>query len=571
MDPTLDDARDLVTDSERERTEDERTDDPSSTETPSGSTAGSNTRKVATDVHIVQEDERDVFDGYSFKGRQSVIIGEDEFEDNVTNTGHERVDEVVHLGSDAEAADEASSLHTDREREIGDDISEVSIKPYVIPTHRPPLEELPASKPPSVHDVKISNTIPETIAEKEEVDPGISALFTASEMFLALQTPLPPSPLQLPPEIPPAQEEKAPAPVAPIETKKAAVIPEPLVPVVEAPKVPTKPPPPSRQLPTPVLKPTARSRREKSGIPALDRFIESEDQEEAPEPAPDTRSEDEDWDFIEKDGGEDVNGPKPGSLWSRGVVDRYKLAVVFRKSSTPAQRSRTRLRPGASGTSSRSDVPAVGSPNSQTSPSPSDSKRRGRTAGLSIRKSTRQFLRAKSPISFSSSPTPKRPFLGSSNSPAQSVRQVSLSTLAPTTNSRSVSGTGTTIDIGPPSLRSKASDLSNTNPNATTNSLGSPSSSHPSLEAAGATSPEDSPPQMASLLHSASEIVVGAGSKEATVRGFKPSEGEHGDKRNFSEKMKVGAEKVKSLFTAGSSQKQQQQQQQSPPPPTPSS
>jgi len=75
---------------------------------------------------------------------------------------------------------------------------------------------------------------------------------------------------------------------------------------------------------------------------------------------------------------------------------------------------------------------------------------------------------------------------------------------------------------------------------------------------------------MASLTQSASEIVVGSGSKDGTVRGPKSGEAEHGDKRNFSEKMKVGAEKVKSLFTAGSSQKQQQQQQQqqSPPPPT---
>jgi len=186
MDPTLDDARDPVTDSERERTEDERTDDPSSTETPSGSTAGSNDRKVtATDVHIVQEDEPDVFDGYSFKGRQSVIIdGEEEFED-ATNTGHERVDEVVHLGSDIEAADEASDLHTDQEREVGpdDDVSEVCIKPHTVPAHQPSLEEPPASKPPSVHDVKISDTLPEPIAEKDEVDPGISPRLRCSSLY----------------------------------------------------------------------------------------------------------------------------------------------------------------------------------------------------------------------------------------------------------------------------------------------------------------------------------------------------------------------------------------------------
>ena|ERR1700733_9885156 len=82
MDPTLHDP-------ERERTEDERTDDPSLTETPSGSTAGSNDCKaITTDVHIVQEDEPDVLDGCSFKGRRPVIIdGEEEFEDSVTNTG----------------------------------------------------------------------------------------------------------------------------------------------------------------------------------------------------------------------------------------------------------------------------------------------------------------------------------------------------------------------------------------------------------------------------------------------------------------------------------------------------
>ena len=569
MVPTLDDdARDPVTDSERERTEDEKTDDPSSTETPSGSTAGSNGRKAVADVRIVQDDEPDVFDGYSFKGRQSVIIdGEDEFEDDVTNTGHERVDEVVHLGSDVEAADEASDLPTDQEREVeptDDDMSEISIKapvyPLSLPAHQPSLEERPASKPPSIHDVKISDTVPEPISEKEEVDPGISDLFTASEMFLALQTPLPPSPLQLPPEIPPLQEE---TPVTPTEVKQLPEVPKPVVPVVEAPKVPTKLPPALRP---PVSKPAARFRREKSGIPALDRFIDSEDRDGVQDVAPDTRSDDDDWDFVEKDGGEEVNGPnKQGSLWSRGVVDRYKLAVVFRKASTPTQRSRTRLRPGTDESGSRSVAPMVSSPEGPASPSPSDGKRRGRTAGLSIRKSTRQFLRAKSPISFSPSPATKRgPFLGS---PA---RQVSLSTLAPTTNSRSMSGTGSTVNIAPPSLRSRASDLSNTNLNPTPNSLGSPSSSHPSLEAAGVVSAEDSPPpQMPSLLHSASEIIVGSGSKDATVRGSKPSEGDHGDKRNFSGKMKVGAEKVKSLFTASSSQKQQQQQ--SPTPPTPSS
>ena len=210
------------------------------------------------------------------------------------------------------------------------------------------------------------------------------------------------------------QEEKPLASMTSIEVKKSPELPKPIAAALEGPKVPTKPPPALRQPPGPVSKPTARPRREKSGIPTLDRFIELEDQDEVRDPAQDTRSDDDDWDSVEKDGGEDVNGPSKqgGSLWARGVVDRYKLAVVFRKSSTPTQRSRTRPRPSTTGSGSRSDAPSVGSPDGPTSPSPSDSKRRGRTAGLNIRKSTRQFLRAKSPISFSLSSTPKRsPFL----------------------------------------------------------------------------------------------------------------------------------------------------------------
>jgi len=97
-----------MTPSEQERTE--RADDPSSTETPSGSTAGSNGRSGA-DVHIVPDDEPDVFDGYSFKGRESVIVdGEDEFDEDTTPADHGPVDEVVHLGSDVETASDNTTL-----------------------------------------------------------------------------------------------------------------------------------------------------------------------------------------------------------------------------------------------------------------------------------------------------------------------------------------------------------------------------------------------------------------------------------------------------------------------------
>src|ERR1700756_4006495 len=77
--------------------------------------------------------------------------------------------------------------------------------------------------------------------------------------------------------------------------------------------------------------------------PALDHFIELEDQDEVRDPVPDTQNDDNGWDFVKKDGGEDVNGPSKqgGSLSACGAVDHCKLAVVFCQSSTPTRRLRT--------------------------------------------------------------------------------------------------------------------------------------------------------------------------------------------------------------------------------------
>ncbi len=93
-----------------------------------------------------------------------------------------------------------------------------------------------------------------------------------------------------------------------------------------------------------------------------------------------------DWDFVEAGGMlvEERNGAKGTSLFARGVVDRYKLAV-FRKS-TP-RRSTPRS------FSIESDLNG----SEAGSPSPSDKQRRGRTPGLTFRKHPKQLLRQKSP------------------------------------------------------------------------------------------------------------------------------------------------------------------------------
>jgi hypothetical protein len=67
----------------------------------------------------------------------------------------------------------------------------------------------------------------------------------------------------------------------------------------------------------------------------LDRFLSDGPDEE--EGLTEKEEEDDDWDFIEAGDGEDRNGIKGTSLFARGVVDRYRLAV-FRKASTPSQR-----------------------------------------------------------------------------------------------------------------------------------------------------------------------------------------------------------------------------------------
>ena len=564
MDPTLDDTKEPADGSEHDHTEDEPTDEPSSSsQTPAGSVTGTGNTKDSRDPRVLRDDGLDVFDGYSFKGRQSVIIdGDDEFEHDDDEDGDDEsdmdvpapVDEVIHIGSDidGEAADEASDMMMDdRIDGIPDSASAISIKPSLrrLSIEQPTVAEPsgPPSKPPSVVDVAIS---PPTEPSSAVMDNGLSDLFTTSEMFLALQTPLPASPLELKADIPAHVESPvAPVPVTPAEPK---AVPEPpvvdvKVPVIKAPAAPTAAP---RHVTIASTKPAPRHpRRGKSGVPALDGPTE---------PVEDLRSEEEDWDFVEKDGGEEENiGPnKQGSLFSRGVVDRYKLAVVFRKSSgtTPQRSSRSRA---SAGQSSRRESTATPTPSSPTppslplaeaSPSPSDSKRRGRTPGLSLRKSTREFLRAKSPNPFSPS-TPKRNLLSSPSNSGGRVSSVSLK--ASTT--RSASGASGVPVM--PSLRTKASDLSHASGNPVT-----PSSSHPSLD------PEEGSPQGPSLTGSAIDIV--STSKEATLRGTPPTpqkSNEDGEKsKNFNKKMKVGAEKVMSLFTPS-------QKREAPPAPPPSS
>jgi hypothetical protein len=129
-----------------------------------------------------------------------------------------------------------------------------------------------------------------------------------------------------------------------------------------------------------------RTLRGKSGIPALGRDLSDANNED--EVWLERDGEDEDWDFIEADGGggEERYGPRGNSLFARGVVDRYKLSV-FRKGSIP------------NGASTGVPGSVAGLSAGPNSPSPTIRERRGLTSGLPFRRTHKALLRSKPPPS----------------------------------------------------------------------------------------------------------------------------------------------------------------------------
>lgn len=393
MEPVIDDPNDqeqVDTDQDRDHTDGETADGEDAYPTPSHSRSPS-----------VRPDENgvDVFDGYSFKGRNSVII-DDEEEDGSGDSGEEETDD-----------EDIPSVLTD-------------------------MLDSPAQPPREAEVVTESPVSDEQLAECEPKTPEArpQALVEETpepEKTAAIVEPAPSVDLSSTPRItePPAQNVPA---VEPIES---------------APPLPAKD---SKLRTTKVpasLKATVRNtrgRREKSGIPALDRFLSDGPDEDGDMTEKD--DDDDDWDFIEADG-EDRNGTKGTSLFARGVVDRYRLAV-FRKASTPSQRVGGR---SVSGFSKESDLHAV---DLADSPSPSE-KRRGRAPGLKFRK-TPQFLKGKSPpSSFSAKSTSTL----KTSTPSNAATSATLSsTSSHGLLTPSVSAASTTAMS--PSLRSKESAIS---------------------------------------------------------------------------------------------------------------
>lgn len=400
MEPVLDEYNDEAMETDQEPgTDTDRTDGDENT-TPSQSRSSS-LRPLArktSQINDEDDDSVDVFDGYSFKGRHSVIIDDEEEggsgEEYESGSGE---DDTTSSMATGEVQSETATLD-----EAGEDVQEDGLEPKT-PEARPlglpaaeeedvrtpaavEVEEPKAPAKPVVEEVKkVEPKQRERTSAEEEADndEDLAQNFALAAALLAEQDNVQ--------EIAKKAEAQG-LPPTKVRTAGRAT----------------------------------RNRREKSGIPALDKDLSDGPDDELGLTEAERDEEDDDWDFIEAVDGEDRNGAKATSLWARGVVDRYKLSVVFRKGSTT---------PGNPRATSGSSKP---SQSSEATESSSPSQRRGR-AGLNFRKNPRQFLRPKSP-----------PSTFANNNKSWSA----------TVNSLASASNGAPTPSMPPSLRSKESAAS---------------------------------------------------------------------------------------------------------------
>ena len=538
MEPVLDDFNENeATDTDQEpQTDTDRTDgEEEMTTTPSQSRSSS----IRPQPHLpFIENDVDVFDGYSFKGRHSVLIDDEDDDsddvsddvegeetDSLSGEGEEEEgesiqeeednlsilerleEEAAQIGEtrsvvveDVEDGRDDDVLVREEEEEEGGLVDDYGVEPKT-PEARPavtlPLVE--EVEVPPVEDVVVSHVEEVVVSHVGEVvvppvedvvvrpveevvvpPVEVTAVLPVAEDVLEVdETVMEATKVEESRAEPKVEEEETVVPAsevlpisrrsvevtepakevngAPVPTKEVNGEPVPtkevngtLVPAKpngalvdrdESNGQPKTPPPKARQ---PQVIRAVRNRKEKSGVFALDRYLSDAAIDEATEAERD--EEDDDWDFVEAADGEDRNGTKGPSLFARGVVDRYRLAV-FRKASITT--SRTGMR-NASGMSNASGM-------TELTESPSPSQRRGRTPGLSFRKNPRQFLRPKSPPTSFSAKTAR--------SLSQSAASSSILS-APSTSSsggaRLLSAShsvGSTFALSP-SLKSKESAMS---------------------------------------------------------------------------------------------------------------
>jgi len=422
MEPVIQDEQELAEESDRsgDRTDTDKTDGEDSVQTPAQSRSPS--------VQPVVENDVDLFDGYSFKGRHSVLIDEEDEEAEIEEEEEEEEGdeggEVDHLVEEAQGSGDISSAPS-----IAADEAEEAV-PKTPEARKPSLPELSQTPDVVIEPIGPSASVEVPLDVVPPVVPSKSTDGTSPSVEV---TPTVDKGLPHPKSLENLTKEMPPLPPLP---------PSPLEEATKAPSaIPLKANGTTRQ----------RGRREKSGIAALDKYLSDGADEDV------EQDDDDDWDLVEAPGGEDRNGAKGTSLFARGVVDRYRLAV-FRKASTPGKNNTQR---NFSGMSQRSDISGV----TEISPSPSPSEkhqRRGRNPALTFRRNPKQFLRNRSPV-----PPP------SSFSNASGRTLVHSGTMSPSVSSSGLitPSPSTHTSVAGPSLKSKESTIS----------MGSPSSDDQSL------------------------------------------------------------------------------------------
>lgn len=384
MEPVLDDPNEndqTDTDQERDQTDTDRTDGEDSVTTPSQSRSPS---------VVPVDDNIDLFDGYSFKGRHSILIDSDEGEPSEDDEDDASLDD---RGEGAPSVEGPLPLEEP--------------EPKTPEAHQPVLPALPQP------DTDITTTPMPTPIEPKAHAPAVDASVATPRTSIDKPAPV----------------------IAKPEAEKIIVIAAP----VAADAKRSKP----KTTRNPAARPTSKNprvRREKSGVPALDRDL-SDTVDEGGDAT--EKEEDDDWDFVEAADGEDRNGAQGPSLFARGVVDRYRLAV-FRKASTPVPAS-------ARSVSSTSKVSDFEGAAGGDSPTPSDKQRRGRSGGLTFRKHPRQFLRPKSPNSKKSTTAKSLTHSTSASLSVSATSSPGLLSPSPSVNS---------VLPPSPSLKSKQSHIS---------------------------------------------------------------------------------------------------------------
>ena len=294
MEPVVRDAEDG-----EELTDTDPTESEDSDSTPSQSRSSS---------VYAQETDLDVFEGYLFKGRHSVIIDDDDDNSDLYSEegGYEESDEGVSASVSLVSEDVK-----DQENVVDTEGQAAGTGTQGEP--QPRIPEARLAMLPAAADVPTEETKP--IAEPTQ----------------PAHTTEPPAPTKRPS----AEVSRPSADSQRSETSSKSRKP------LTSPKSPTAPRSPKQ----------AGKRRDKSGIASLDRYLGGGNDELA------EREEEYCWDFVEAGVNEEWNRTKGTSLFARGVVDRYKLAV-FPKS-TPFRHG-NRTVSGTSKTSGRE--PASPSP-----------------------------------------------------------------------------------------------------------------------------------------------------------------------------------------------------------------